>query len=229
MLGKLMRQLRGREVRGRDGRAGELDDLIIDALRWEVRHLVVDTGNWLRGPRVLVPPAAAAFGRDAVTVALTRAQVRASPPAANAPTAAELAAQAREAREGRRGFWEGHARLRDSAARYGAPFGGEPALEDDAIRALVAGYAARRTVLVSGGDLLGCRVDTARGRCGRVRDLFFAPRSWAVTAMLVRPRGIFGAACVTLPPESIEYIDWEESAVRVALTREEFGRVPAAQ
>lgn len=49
------REVIGYAVRGRDGEAGEADDLILDAEEWAVRYVVVDTGKWLPGKKVLLP------------------------------------------------------------------------------------------------------------------------------------------------------------------------------
>src|SRR3546814_16780567 len=40
----------------RDGSLGDLHDVFFDDHSWQVRYLVVDTGNWLPGRRVLVSP-----------------------------------------------------------------------------------------------------------------------------------------------------------------------------
>jgi sporulation protein YlmC with PRC-barrel domain len=49
------REVTGYGVRGGDGEAGEVDDLVLDAEEWVVRYLIVDTGKWLPGKKVLVP------------------------------------------------------------------------------------------------------------------------------------------------------------------------------
>ena len=39
-----------------DGKIGHVDDFIIDDQSWHVKYMVVDTGNWLPGKKVLVAP-----------------------------------------------------------------------------------------------------------------------------------------------------------------------------
>src|SRR5579875_1517011 len=78
-------ELDGYEIAATDGRVGHVDDLLFDEARWAVRWLVVDTGSWLAGRRVLLPPSA--LGRpDPIArrfpVTLTRQQVEDSPPLA---------------------------------------------------------------------------------------------------------------------------------------------------
>lgn len=49
-------EVRGYQVQGLDGTIGTIDDFIIDDETWEVRYLVVGTGNWWTGRKVLVEP-----------------------------------------------------------------------------------------------------------------------------------------------------------------------------
>lgn len=39
-----------------DGDIGDIDDLLFDTRSWQIELLVIDTGRWLPGRRVLVPP-----------------------------------------------------------------------------------------------------------------------------------------------------------------------------
>ncbi len=77
------RDLLGRSIHARDGEIGRLDDLFFDDRSWMVRYLVVQAGNWLEDRRVLISPVAVddlAGQDDPLSVALTRDQVRESPP-----------------------------------------------------------------------------------------------------------------------------------------------------
>jgi sporulation protein YlmC with PRC-barrel domain len=48
----------GYAIHASDGRIGHVEDLRIDDRNWSVSDLVVNTGDWLPGKRVLVPPSA---------------------------------------------------------------------------------------------------------------------------------------------------------------------------
>jgi len=43
-------------VRATDGDLGSVYDFVIDTQNWNIRYIVVDTGNWLPGKKVLVSP-----------------------------------------------------------------------------------------------------------------------------------------------------------------------------
>ena len=52
-----VKDIRGNMVRGTDGDIGKIIDVFFDDDRWTIRYLVVETGEWLKGRRVLVSPA----------------------------------------------------------------------------------------------------------------------------------------------------------------------------
>ena len=72
----------GKAIEAADGEIGSVDDLYFDDQSWSVRYLVVDTGKWLPGRRVVVTPEAIVkpwHHQAAVAVKLTKEQIEASP------------------------------------------------------------------------------------------------------------------------------------------------------
>lgn len=62
---------------------GHVQDFIIEEGTWAIRYMVVDTGNWLPGRKVLVSPAwieDVSWKKQNVSLWLTREEVKASPP-----------------------------------------------------------------------------------------------------------------------------------------------------
>ncbi|HSZ93195.1 MAG TPA: PRC-barrel domain-containing protein [Acetobacteraceae bacterium] len=47
--------IKGYAIKASDGCVGTVSDLLFDDARWTVRWLVVDTGKWLSGRKVLLP------------------------------------------------------------------------------------------------------------------------------------------------------------------------------
>ena len=77
-----LKAVHGYAVRAKDGEIGKVHDFYFHDDNWIVRYLVVDTGHWLPGRKVLVPPNA--LGKPnweelSFPVALTREQVEKSP------------------------------------------------------------------------------------------------------------------------------------------------------
>ena len=48
--------INGYAIAASDGHIGTVSDFLFDDTSWRVRWLVVDTGNWLSGRKVLLPP-----------------------------------------------------------------------------------------------------------------------------------------------------------------------------
>src|ERR1700677_1230476 len=72
----------GYAIAASDGQLGTVSDFLFDDASWLVRWLVVDTGNWLSGRKVLLPLSALGHldpSEHAFSVKLTMRQVKDSP------------------------------------------------------------------------------------------------------------------------------------------------------
>ena len=77
-----LRALLGYTVCATDGNIGSVHDFYFDDDNWFIRYLVVDTGHWLPGRKVLVPPGVLGqlnWTASTFPLALTRKQVEKSP------------------------------------------------------------------------------------------------------------------------------------------------------
>ncbi|HZF81147.1 MAG TPA: PRC-barrel domain-containing protein, partial [Rubrivivax sp.] len=50
------RKIDGWKLIARDGEIGQAREVYVDDQRWVIRHVVVDTGGWLFGRKVLISP-----------------------------------------------------------------------------------------------------------------------------------------------------------------------------
>jgi hypothetical protein len=76
------RDVIGYEIQARDGEIGHVHDFLIDDQSWTIRWLVVDTGKWLPGKKVLVSPEwveDVSWANRAVRVGLSREQIQNAP------------------------------------------------------------------------------------------------------------------------------------------------------
>src|SRR5471030_1282550 len=74
--------LKGYAIEASDGRLGTVSDFLFDDASWLVRWLVVDTGKWLSGRKVLLPPTVLGHldeKREQFSVRLTMQAVKDSP------------------------------------------------------------------------------------------------------------------------------------------------------
>ena len=77
----LAQKIAGATVSGTDGEIGTLEDFYFEEAGWNVRYLLVDTGSWFDGKRVLLSPSTVQgdWGLTGVHVNLSREDVRNSP------------------------------------------------------------------------------------------------------------------------------------------------------
>lgn len=75
-------QVTGNRIEATDGEIGHLESFMVDDETWAIRYLVVDTGNWLPGKRVLVSLRwiqRVSWPKAEVLVDLTRDAIKSSP------------------------------------------------------------------------------------------------------------------------------------------------------
>ncbi len=236
MLRNFKSDLKGKRVRARDGEVGSVDDVYFDDERWVVRYLVVDTGDWLPGRRVLVSPASVVPGRaedDAVHVDLDMDKVRSGP---GVDTDRPVSRQFEEAHARYYGYpfyWDGPY-LWGSVQHpvgTGGPVtsvpGGAPARER--VRELKqAEQQARESHLRSAKEVTGYRVAASDGDVGHVEDFAIATDDWSIVKLVVDTRDWLPGGNVTIPVEAVEHIDWAMRQLRARATREEIKGSPKA-
>jgi hypothetical protein len=75
-------EVTGYSIKATDGKIGDLQDFIMDESTWKIDFLVVDTGNWLPGRKVVISPKwirEIRWETSEITVNATTEQVKNSP------------------------------------------------------------------------------------------------------------------------------------------------------
>ena len=79
---RTVKAMEGFAIGAKDGDIGEIADFIFDDKTWTIRYVVIDTGKWLSGRRVLVSPIVvgpADWENKRIPVLLNQEQVKNSP------------------------------------------------------------------------------------------------------------------------------------------------------
>jgi uncharacterized protein YrrD len=77
-----VKEVTGYHITATDGEIGHVEDFFIDEESWQIHYLLVDTGNWLPGRKVLISPnwiTGISWADSEVIVKVTREQVKDSP------------------------------------------------------------------------------------------------------------------------------------------------------
>jgi uncharacterized protein YrrD len=76
------RQVTGYSIHATNGEIGHVEDFIVDDKNWALCYLVVETGNWLVGKKVIIPPSwirSVNWDEASVDIDRTRESVKNSP------------------------------------------------------------------------------------------------------------------------------------------------------
>ena len=203
--------LHGFAIHAEDGEIGAIQDLYFDEEHWTIRYLVVDTGKWLPGRRVLISPTSAKgadwFGKT-IRVNLTRDQVANSPDIeTEKPVSRQHEAELR-AYYGWPSYWAG-----DSFGSIAIPLPlPVPAVQPPAPKG--------DPHLRSAHEVKGYHVEALDGPVGHVSDFVFDDATWEIVFMIVDAGSWLHERLVLLKPGWVSGISWDERRVSVNLTRE---------
>lgn len=198
-------------IHATDGEIGRVHDFLFDDHAWTIRYLVVSTGDWLRGRKVLLAPSVLqvphAPAREFLT-ALTRQQVHDSP---DVDTDMPVSRQ-REEELYRHYLW--------------IPYWGAPGMEMGMPLVAPAVDVAAPEVpgdphLRSIREVIGYHLQAVDGKVGRVADFLLDVGDWSIRYAIVDTGGWLPGKRMPLAPNHIRGIAWSDRRVYVSLTRRE--------
>ena len=218
-------------VRATDGGIGRVTDAYVDDEQWAVRYLVVDTGLWL-GWHVLISPQAITvidWDGSLIDVALTREQVEHSPRADLQHPLSRLYETEFYTHFGYPPYW-------DAPPTWGVgPAAPEPPPSASASARTRTAEAppgppivesAANSHVRSWREVKGYHIHASDGEIGHVDDLLVDDRSWLVRFIEVDTSNWIGGTSVLVPRTALGPIDWANSLLSVALTREQVKHSP---
>jgi sporulation protein YlmC with PRC-barrel domain len=223
--------MKGYAIAATDGELGSFEDFYFDDASWTVRHLVVDTGTWLSGRRVLLSPRSI-IGVDPsgqrFLTNLTRAQVEGSPDAGREQRVSRHHEIELAAYYGYPFYWSGPHRW--GATSHPMPVDAAllpPAATAPSGPSLADEEAARGDLsLRNAVDVIGYGIEATDGELGHVEDYVIDEESWAIRYLIVDPRNWWPNAHVLIGVDWLLAVDWERRTVGVAVTREAVRNAP---
>jgi len=209
----------------RDGEIGKVKELYFDDQSWAVRYVVVDTGGWLTGRKVLIAPRS--FGSideesKLIAVHLTKEQIENSPPIEADKPVSRQHEEEWHRYYGYPGYW---------LAPEAIAFGGMPAVAPWPVENVAQGVGGPSTRepgdphLRSTSEVAGYSIHATDGDIGHVDDFILDEDGWSIRYLVIS-RSWWPGKKVVLSPEWIERVSWEERKVFVPLTRDAIKDAP---
>jgi len=216
----LLDDLIGYKIEAEDGNIGSVHDVLFDDEAWVVRYIVVDTGGWLLGRKVLVAPEAV-FEPDeakkALQVKLTKQQVKDSPEVpVDPPLSREEEAQYRDFYKWP-DYWGTTEAFDRNAMVSIAP-------EAVALGTVAPGVpdvppipeADNDPMLRSARTMRGYKIHSgSEDAIGEIADFIVDGQSWSVPFMVAKLDGKDTPDRVLIPARSVVKSGWKDKAIDV--------------
>jgi len=215
----------GCKIAALDGPLGTVEDFLFDDSGWRVRWLVVDTGHWLSGRKVLLPSLVLGpIDGEARTfsVRLTQEQIRNSPDIdSHQPVSRRMEAQIFDY-YGWSPYWGGIDYLAAEGFAGGAiaavPSVGARWRHDELAVLRDAEHWDRH--LRSTAAVTGYHIATNDGDIGHVADFLIEDADWSLRFLIVDTQNWWPGKRVLISPQAVRSIDWATAVVTLSCSRE---------
>ncbi|OFZ18329.1 MAG: hypothetical protein A2X94_12300 [Bdellovibrionales bacterium GWB1_55_8] len=229
-----MKELDGYRILATDGDIGHAEDFLLDDEKFGIRFIVVNTGFWLFGRKVLISPhAVSRLDKVAgeIVVNLSQQQVKDSPDIdTEMPVSREHEMQLLRYYNwpvywGGMGLW----RESDKPQLYPIERHSDEAVEKDSPPPFLLSPEGSELNphLRSIKELRGYHIDARGSVFGHIEDAFVDNESWALRYLLVDTKSWWPSLPVPISTEWITDISWEKSLIRVDLDPEQIKSAPA--
>jgi hypothetical protein len=220
--------LKGMTIKARDGEIGEVDDFYFDDDNWTVRYLVVDTGTWLTGRKVLISPIALRHADPAnrrIEADLTKKQIEDSPGVeADKPVSRQYEMSYFDY-YGYPYYWSGPYLW--GPAAYPGPLAVPQRAQTELEEIRKREQESSDPHLHSANEVIGYYIEAADGDIGHVEEFIVDDENWAIRYAVVDTRNWWPGKKVLVAPRWIERASWQDSRVYVNLARDAIQEAPA--
>jgi sporulation protein YlmC with PRC-barrel domain len=223
-------------IEGRESSLGRVKDFLFDDRQWRIRYLVVDTGSWLTGRKVLVSPEHLEPPReggsvDSFRTTLTRESIEKGPLLdEHAPVSRRY--EKEHARYYRHHpYWEAlppdwdtsrKDGLGGSLGKISSPAPSEEEFNEHERRIRKIDECHVR----SSREVTGYTIRASDGDFGHVEDLIVDTQVWRIRHLIIATRNWLPGRMVLTDIDWIEKIDWAAGKAAIDLTKDQIKDSP---
>ncbi|MCB2030747.1 MAG: PRC-barrel domain-containing protein [Burkholderiaceae bacterium] len=215
--------LKGYSLMAADGEIGTITDVWFDDDRWTVRYLVVRTGGWLLGRKVLLAPSVVRgvnVAREQIAVELTREQVENSPPMDSEQPVSRHHESQLHKHYGWTPYWVG--------GNFGAlgTMGADVAPPPEPQAPVMDPPEPH---LRSSDEVRGYAMHARDGNIGEVVDFVIHEEDWTIRYLVADTRKWLPGRTVLLAPSWVQAIRWSDREIAIDMERETLRTAPEYQ
>jgi hypothetical protein len=210
----------GFNLQSSDGALGKVTDFNFDDKDWVIRYAVVDTGGWLTGRKVLIPPDKIVkidMENQNLEVKLTKDQVEKSPSiSADEPVSRQYEDQL-YSYYGWHPYWI-------SGIMSGAYTTAVNPSDEEDVRSEDA--SGEETLIRSCSEVSEYALEAADQEIGDVEDFVIDDQTWQILYLVVNTSRLISGKKIILAKMWIDRVSWSQSRVYVDLPGEKIKESP---
>jgi hypothetical protein len=223
--------INGYAIAASDGRIGTVSDFLFDDASWMVRWLVVDTGNWLSGRKVLLPPTVLGqvdAKNEEFSVKLTKQQIKDSPEIdTDRPVSRQMETSVYDyygwSPYWGSGFYMGGYGYMPGSGMASPYLGGRSRLEQIAEAQAGGDDVHLRSVEA----VTGYHIHARDGEIGHVEDFLVEDADWSIHYLVVDTKNWWPGKKVLVSSRAAGEIDWTDRLVTLEVDRKKVEGSPA--
>lgn len=206
--------LHGFKISAKDGEIGSVYDFYFNDTNWTVCWIVIDTGGWLTGRRLLLPADKVDppdWNEETIPVELTKEQIRKSPPTSED----QPVSRQHEAEIYRYYAWTPYWEAPGIAPYPPGSLDVEPETREQGNKHL---RSAR--------EVHGYHISALDGDIGHVEDYLVDENDWTIRYLIIDTRNWLPGKKVLVSPEWFRDVSWLDRKVHVDLKKETIRESP---
>lgn len=222
-----IKSLIGFTIHATDGEIGKVKEFYFDDRTWTIRYLIVETGSWLFGRKILLSPQALLtpdWEKHTFPVNLTKAQIKGSPETdTDKPISRQHEMDLYGYYPWGNYYWGSDMGIGNMGMSY--PISIQLAIQKEADKS-VADKSDEDPHLRSTDAVTGYNIKATDGEIGDVEDLIINDQTWAIDYMEVDTGNWFPGKKVLIAPKWIKEMNWETASVVVHASEDQVKNSP---
>jgi len=220
--------LKGYAIEASDGTIGTVSDFLFDDKSWQMRWVVVDTGGWLTGRKVLIHPSAIGHAdhlRQELPVALTKKQVEDSPDIRDDQPVSRQMEYNLYNHYGWDPVWGG-SYFGGYPNAIAMPFSAAPVFGGPSVAEAGGLTTAGDPHLRSAAEVTGYHILASDGEIGHIENFLVDDALWDMRYLIIDTRNWWPGEHVLISPYAVKEISWAEHQIHIGEAREQVKASP---
>jgi hypothetical protein len=219
---RLITSFYGYGVKATDGEIGIAHEFLFEDNTWEIKYVVVKTGSWLTGRKILISPGAIGhpdWSLKSLPLNLAMKQVENSPDIdTDKPVSHQQLDLLHE--------YYGWPFLHVGEGLVPLPSAPSPAVLEEVERVIASEKERSDPHLHSSRDVAGYHIQTSDDQVGHLEDFILDDEHWQIRFIVLDTKNWLPGRHILISPSWIRMISWADRKVYVDLTRESLENSP---